>query len=480
MYPKQAAVRARKRLWVEGRLPVVETGALLAGHILLALLMHRYSYVAGAHAFVTLCLALGVAFLASRPQQIAWVGAYITGAEVLWRMTDANLFWELGKFAVVGIFVIGVLRFRRWRHQSLSWLYFALLLPSALLTPTSLSLTQARQELSFNLSGPLALMVCVWFLSNMQFSAGQMHRLFLALLAPLAGVAAIAGFTTLTTPSIHFNLQSNFTTSGGFGPNQVSAVLGLGAFVAFFYLLQDRRNPPLRPLLFGAMMLFAVQSAMTFSRGGLYAAGGAALLASAFLARNARSRARLTLLGPIVFALAAFVILPRLDDFTGGALSARFQKTTLSNREELMQGDLEVWRRNPLLGVGPGMAKPVRGTAGGDAAAHTEFSRLVSEHGLLGLAALVPLLMIGWRSFRRAKSAEQRALVVSMMGWSFLFMLVYAMRLAAPAFIFGLACINLMPDRRGRAPARIIQSRTRLGTLAPVVRSAPATVYSSF
>lgn len=466
----------KRRLGAAGRIPLLEAALFFAAHIILALLMHRYSFIASAHAVATLGIAAGVALFAARPQQIASAGAYITGAEVLWRMTEANPFWELGKFAMVGIFLIGVVRFRRWRHQSLSWLYFGLLLPSALLTPASLTLEQARQELSFNLSGPLALMVCAWFLSDLKLSSAQLHRLFLALMGPIAGIAAIAMFTTLTTSSIQFNMQSNGITSGGFGPNQVSAALGLGAFIAFFYLLQDKTNPPLRPLLFVAMVLFAAQSAMTFSRGGLYTAAGAALLASVFLAGNARSRAKLTLVIPAFFALVTYVILPRLDEFTDGALTARFEKTTLSHREDLLEADLEIWRAHPVMGVGPGMAKPARVTVVGPAAAHTEFSRLLSEHGFLGLAALVPLMIIGIRSFRRAKSAQHKALVISMMGWSFLFMLVYAMRLAAPAFIFGLACTRLQPGNGlwGPVAMRSAGRGAMGGRKVMVMRSAPA------
>jgi TRAP-type uncharacterized transport system fused permease subunit len=43
-------------------------------------------------------------------------------------------------------------------------------------------------------------------------------------------------FTIIKTPDfdeIEFNLRANFSTTGGFGSNQVSSVFGLGMFIMF-------------------------------------------------------------------------------------------------------------------------------------------------------------------------------------------------------------------------------------------------------
>ena len=63
-----------------------------------------------------------------------------------------------------------------------------------------------------------------------------------------------------------------------------------------------------------------------------------------------------------------------------------------TGREDIARADLEVWFDNPVLGVGPGVAKEYRAaTFGRAAAAHTEFTRLLAEHGILGLVALIIL-----------------------------------------------------------------------------------------
>ena len=71
--------------------------------------------------------------------------------------------------------------------------------------------------------------------------------------------------------------------------------------------------------------------------------------------------------------------------------------------------------------------------------AHTEFTRLVAEHGVLGLAALGLLVLHGWRVVWRVKSPRWRAFVAAMVAFSLLYMVVNAMRLVLPAFSFSLA-----------------------------------------
>jgi len=71
-------------------------------------------------------------------------------------------------------------------------------------------------------------------------------------------------------------------------------------------------------------------------------------------------------------------------------------------------------------------------------AAHTEFTRLVAEHGILGLFALLIALYLGWSTFKQARNIHHRALVASLLVYTLLFMLVNAFRIVIPAFAFGL------------------------------------------
>jgi len=143
----------------------------------------------------------------------------------------------------------------------------------------------------------------------------------------------------------------------------------------------------------------------------------------------------------MIFVMGSFVILPRLENVTGGALESRFTNTDPTNRVEIIKDELRVWRRYPILGVGPGGSKFV-----GASTAHTEFARLPAEHGILGVVALLLLLIAAAKNIRKANSIEGKAIAVCLIGWSFLFMLNAAMRLAAPAFAFGLAFATVVPE----------------------------------
>ena len=86
------------------------------------------------------------------------------------------------------------------------------------------------------------------------------------------------------------------------------------------------------------------------------------------------------------------------------------------------------------------MAKPLREEMGHIGAAHTEYTRLLSEHGMLGIAAILLLVSLGYRTFRTARDVVARAWVLAMLIWVALFLAVDAMRIVAPSFAFGLAC----------------------------------------
>ncbi|MCM3874270.1 MAG: O-antigen ligase family protein [Pyrinomonadaceae bacterium] len=454
MYPQAAHLgRVRYPSLSQTQTSALATLAFFAAHIPLALLMRQYPRIGFFHALATCAWGLRWTTFKSRPELVAYTGAYIMGAEVLWRMTRTPIFWEFGKYAVVTLFVVSIVARRRLKPPPLPLLYFALLLPSVLLTAGSMSFETARQQLSFNLSGPLALMASAWFFSQIELSKEKVLRLFSALIGPIVGIAALAILSTLTHQGLQFTGASNKVTSGGFGPNQVSTILGLGALAAYFYMLERGVSHSFRLLTLFILVVFTAQSAMTFSRGGLYIAAGSALAGSLFLARSNRTRIKLVLGVAIISTIGYYLVLPRLDAFSQGKLSARFQNSKTTGRDHLAAVEFEAWQKNPILGLGPGGAEPLRHKllhSSGDElmASHTEYTRLVAEHGILGLNALLLLLLAGVSSLRRANTLENKARITSFLVWSSLFMAFYGMRLVAPSFIFGLAFATFALENR--------------------------------
>jgi hypothetical protein len=117
--------------------------------------------------------------------------------------------------------------------------------------------------------------------------------------------------------------------------------------------------------------------------------------------------------------------------------------------------DLQMWRENPIFGVGPGMGMLYRYSLQKWVAAHTEYSRLVAEHGVFGLLALILLVVMVIQSIRRARTIMGKALAAAMVSWTLLFMMIDGMRLVAPAFAFGLSFAAILPmSRPFRRPGR--------------------------
>jgi O-antigen ligase len=421
--------------------------AFFMGHVLLAASMAWVRDIATAHALVTLGVGLWWAIAGTNYERVAYVVVYITGAEVLWRMTQAQVFWEFGKYSVVIILLVSTLRQGQFRGSVFPLLYFALLLPSAVMPMANTSTEDLRAHLSFNLSGPLALMICVWYFSQIRLPAMSLKSILLILIAPIIGVGTVALLSIITSSAIRFNTESNYMTSGGFGPNQVSAALGLGALAVFIYLLVEKRSWWLKALLFVTMAAMAAQSALTFSRTGLYNAGISAVAATFYLARDGRTR--LKILGVIVvgFFCANYLLLPKLDEFTSGTLLTRFRNTSLTGRDTIIKADLQIWSDNPVFGVGPGHATTLRAESYRESSAHTEFSRLVAEHGVFGFLAFLLLIFMGLQNLRRESTLHNKAVMVALTCWSFGFMMVTAMRLVAPAVLLGLGAVTLLFDR---------------------------------
>jgi hypothetical protein len=403
--------------------------------------------VATAHAVLTVAVASFLA-LSARFDRVVCAAAYIAGSEVLWRMSHAAIFWETGKYAVILIFTISLLRLRPTRSLALPVLYFLLLLPSIALAPYGLLSAEARAQISFNLSGPAALAVSVCFLSQIRLGRREWLTTVIALAGPLTAIATIAVYKTLTAPTLRFTLDSNDITSGGFGPNQVSAVLGLGAALAFFAGLEPGRRRVLRWTMLGLALALATQSMMTFSRGGLYSAGTAIVAGAWYLQREPRARISLLLGAGALGAFAAFVILPRLERFTGGKVVSRFESLNTTGRDILVREDVSIFLANPIGGLGPGgpyVSEARRGPA------HTELTRLPSEHGLLGVGALLVLLVMALQALRAAQTLQEKALVAALLVWSCVTMSHSAMRIVAPSLVFGLAFT--IPARGHASPA---------------------------
>ena len=426
------------------------------------------------HALLCLVVALRWAFTSRGPGQVVVAVCYLAGADLLWRMTGAGVFWEFGKYAVCAVLLVSAFRYRPPRFNGLALLYFGLLIPSTLLTLfLATDFSSVRSAISFNLSGPLALAVCTFCLSGVRLNPREMGPCLLAILGPITAAGAICLLGTASLgANYEFGNESNFDTSGGFGPNQVSTVLGWGMLMAFFWLQSQRRFSAPWWLGSALLLIFAAQATLTFSRTGIWI-GTLTIGVAALLSARASVNMLLGLAAALLlFGVSYFVVFQSLDEFTGGKLSQRYSEKGFSRREDIARGDLTIALRNPLLGVGTGRVGLERQRQLGiHGIAHTEFTRLLAEHGLAGLLALGTILWMSARSFHRATNAPQRGWTGALVAFSLLFMMASGMRLAVPSVALGLAMVVIGTGGQARPP-RLISRRVRLRpspALRPVI-----------
>ena len=442
-------LRGKTDAWVTPRFILV----FWVLHIPLGLALYMAGSIGATHPLLVLAVGMYLAVKKSEPiYKVAIVVAYLVSAEVLWRMAQTPVLWEFGKYGSVLIMTTALLTRGIRQHAAPALIYFAVLIPSCFLTLAEYSLNDAKGHLSFNMSGPLSLAVFCVFFANTRLTRIQLKNLLIVAMAPVISVACVTFFFTASAESIRFSTESNLFTSGGFGPNQVSAALGLGAFFAISVLVMFKQQEKYQKILVAVLAtFFAMQCIMTFSRGGIYNAIGASLLLLVFHFQNVSEGIKRTVPLAILGLIFMLLIFPALDRFTGGKLQERFSETGTTNRAEIVDSDFAIFFDNPVLGIGVALSSSSREEyIGFRSASHTEFTRLISEHGSFGILAILCILFAVLINFRRQDSILGRALVVGFAAWSFFFMINAGMRLAAPSFVFGLTFVTIVhPTSRG-------------------------------
>lgn len=387
----------------------------------------------------------------NRNNEVLLASAYVVGAEILLRMTDAMYFNEFGKYAVLLFMVVGIL-FSSVSKYSIVYVFFILLLiPSLIVGILELSFdANIRKAIAFNLSGPVTLAVSAIYTFNRKVSFEQLKQLLFSFIYPLLAMLVYIILYTPTLKDAITGTESNFLTSGGFGPNQVSTVLGLGLFVAFALGL-FAKNKLASLLFFMGAGLFAYRGLLTFSRGGLLAgiAISLALLYFVFINSKAFVKGKLIVFISVLVVISALLFTYTATQ-TGGMLTKRYEgkdsqgreKTSkFSGREKLAATELELFIENPLWGVGVGKVREEREErTGKQAATHNEITRMLAEHGAFGVFGLLILILTPLAFYA---THRHHIFFVSFYLFWLLTINHAAMRIAAPAFVYALTLINI-------------------------------------
>lgn len=380
------------------------------------------------------------------------ISAYVISVEVLLRMTDGMILNEFGKYSIILFMFLGMI-YSGFSHKAIIyWLFLVFLIPSIILsTLTSNFETDIRKAIAFNISGPVCLGISAIYCYQRKITFDRLKGVITAFSLPLI---AIVVYLYLYTPSVRdvvTGTQSNFETSGGFGPNQVSTILGLGIFIFFIQLLLNSKSRMLQLVNAGFVIVFAFRGIVTFSRGGVMTAVVMIflLLIVMYFQASFNTKPKIGLVIILSF-LAGLGVWGYSSIQTGGLINKRYanqdargreKKSQLSGREELMASELQMFFDNPILGVGVGRNKEIREKETGVvSASHNEITRMLAEHGSLGLIDLVLLFCTPLILFANNR---QNIFALSFLAFWLLTINHAAMRLAAPAFIYALSLLKV-------------------------------------
>jgi O-antigen ligase len=429
--------------------PVTTVVGLVVASGVVGLAMKYVQPLATLNAAVVTLAALWCVFIARQVLLAIMALAYVSASDVLWRMTNASVPWEFAKYLTIVIAVGTIARFvRRPRRIALPLLFLAVLVPGALITLFTVSLGDARDALSFDLAGPVAIACCVMMFRQLRATQRDASKILWMAVLPCISVATIALQGVLAAGTITFTGESNFATSGDFGPNQVSAVLGCGALLCLLLALQRQAWRHV-VLSLGVGLWLIGQAFLTLSRGGVYAAviGALGIAIAGVLTSGFRSKA---LTAGIVIVLGGVIIFSWLNGFSSGALENRYNDTGDTGRTEIASADVQLFWSDPLFGVGVGQSKTNREqtdvaltVVDADAASHTEYTRLLAEHGALGLIALVLLIAMAISGVRDAISPWNRFVAASLSLWTFAQFAHGATRVSITAFAFGVTSMRV-------------------------------------
>ncbi|MDQ3020527.1 MAG: O-antigen ligase family protein [Bacteroidota bacterium] len=388
------------------------------------------------------------------------MAGYAVGIEVLFRMNSGGLGYEFGKYAVFLFLVVGLIVERRKNVTPNIFIIFLFLLIPAIFMVSSESFERSRQLVSFNLSGPVVLALSVIYFYKRKFTPVLLKNLFLSILYPIVAMSFFLYFRSGALENLQYTTESNFQASGGFGPNQVSTILGLGILVIAASYFLNISLFRIKHLNIALLLLLLVRGLATFSRGGMLApiiGIVVCIIIMTLLDSRFKLRMNRIVYTFIIIIVVAFLGFNYVNDVSGGLLEMRFKgesqynaekSNMFSGREAIFEEDLQIFQENALIGVGPGMAMEKRGEIGVEAAAHIEYSRLLAEHGIFGIAAILIILFFPALTFFESKSTNDRILLILCSVFVFVTLGHAAMRIAAAGFVYGIAFLNIVRPRQ--------------------------------
>ena len=390
----------------------------------------------------------------NRNNEALLAAAYVVGSEVFLRMTGGNPLYEISKYAVMIFLFIGMIYTGFSKNATPYWIFLLLLIPSVLLSTFVLNHdTDMRKTIAFNISGPVCLGIASIYNFRRKISLETVNSILLSMGLPIITTMVYLIFYAPNIKDIVTGTSSNVETSGGFGPNQVSTILGLGVFIFFSRIILESRTRNMAVINLIIAFVMAYRGLVTFSRGGMITGFFMIVLLLFFLyfKSNKHGRLKLNILS-ILLVLALLSVWGYSSYQTSGLIEKRYankdalgrsKKSNFSGREEIAKGEWETFLKNPIFGVGVGKGVEVRAEKKGKNLtniSHDEITRMLAEHGTLGIIGLLILFFTPF--FLYLENKFNMFLLCFVLFW-LLTINHAAMRIAAPAFVYSLSLLNI-------------------------------------
>ncbi len=430
---------------------------LIIFHIVIAVLIY---YIRPLSVLYAICIpAVGlysVMKTQNKGHECLYVAAYIVGSEVLLRMTGGNLLYESSKYGVMLFLVLGMYYSGFSKNAIPFWIYLLLLLPGVLIATETLNMdTDIRKAIAFNISGPVCLGIASIYCYNRKILVSQINNILLMLALPIFSTTVYLILFTPDLKDVLTGTGSNNATSGGFGPNQVATVLGIGMFVFFSRLLLESKTKLM--FIINLIILFNItyRGLVTFSRGGMLTGFIMILILLFYLFIKTKSYGRYNLYRLLIFmSIAFFMTWGYTSNQTGGLIDKRYanqdaagrvKESQLSGREEIWDSEIDDFYDHPVFGIGVAKALEVREekTGGQVIASHSEISRTLAEHGAMGIIAL--LIVLFCPIFLFLDNQQHIYMFCFLIFW-LLTINHAAMRIAASAFVYSLSLLKVYMD----------------------------------
>lgn len=427
---------------------------LIGLHILIGFLVFLVMPFSKLYALAMLAVGFYVVLKSqNRHHEVLYVCGYLVGSEVFLRMTQGNPIYEFSKYGVMAFVLLGMY-FKGFSKNAIPyWVFMLLLVPGIVLGTYNLNYdTDLARIISFNISGPLCLGLASLYTFGRKVTIDHIQNILLCIGLPIISCATYLFFYTPSVREVVTGTSSNFAASGGFGPNQVSTILGLGAFVFFSRVFFTSKTKLILTVNLLLALFMSYRGLVTFSRGGMVtcAAMLIILVVVTYAKVGAHSRGKLNVL-LVIFSTTIFAVWSYSSLETGGLIEKRYankdaagrvKKSKFTGREKISESEIAFFLSSPVFGIGVGKGLESReDETGTTVLSHNEITRTMAEHGSLGIMSLIILFATPFFLYLDNKAHIYVACFVCF--W-LLTINHAAMRTAAPAFVYALSILKVV------------------------------------